>query len=260
MEEENDVLDWGAEDEESKNQDAKENGATDARLAAGDNDDTEDAVSLGDEEEVQDIYLYRQEEQTEPTAGVANCEMNIAPRSVGADDVPSTATPSSLQREDSLPPQIPSSKTGTPRRNSSTGRRSPQPTLAPRITHALPPKPVVTNVPFLPPSHPSIVEATAMSAQARTTGRSNGKGLTSGNELLPLPRGWEAREARSGSGGTYYYNVRTHESTWTRPVSNSSSSSPKPNLPVHDDLITPILSLRNLLDTLGALSQLTMTM
>ncbi|KAG5716175.1 hypothetical protein E4T56_gene10665 [Termitomyces sp. T112] len=239
MEEENDVLDWGAEDEESKNQDAKENGATDARLAAGDNDDTEDAVSLGDEEEVQDIYLYRQEEQTEPTAGVANCEMNIAPRSVGADDVPSTATPSSLQREDSLPPQIPSSKTGTPRRNSSTGRRSPQPTLAPRITHALPPKPVVTNVPFLPPSHPSIVEATAMSAQARTTGRSNGKGLTSGNELLPLPRGWEAREARSGSGGTYYYNVRTHESTWTRPSQEPSRHSRRAQ-PIDHDHVTDV--------------------
>ncbi|KAG6860289.1 hypothetical protein C0995_013200 [Termitomyces sp. Mi166 len=226
MEEENDVLDWGAEEEENKNPDAGKNGATDARPIAGDNDDAEDAVSLGDEEEAQDFYLYQQEEQKEPVTEVENNEANIALPSASADDALSTATLSRLQREDSSPSQVPSSKTGTPRRNSSPGRRSPQPTLAPRITHALPPKPVVTTVPFLPPSHPSIVEATAMSAPTRTTSRSNGKSLTSGNELPPLPRGWEAREARSGSGGTYYYNVRTHESTWTRPVSNPSSSSP----------------------------------
>lgn len=251
MEDENDVLDWGAEEEESKNQDAGKNGY--ARSAAGDNDDAEDAVSLGDEEESQEFYLYQQEEQKEPAAEMENSEVNVAPRSIGADDAASTATPSGLQPEDSSTSsqssQLPSSKTGTPRRNSSTGHRSPQPTLAPRITHALPPKPVVANVPFLPPSHPSIVEATAMSAPTRTSGRSesqhskvhgtststvsttgNGKGLASENELPPLPRGWETREARSGSGGTYYYNVRTHESTWTRPVSNSSSSSPSRHL------------------------------
>ncbi|KAG6885553.1 hypothetical protein C0993_012795 [Termitomyces sp. T159_Od127] len=249
MEEDNDVLDWGAEDEEHKNQDAGKNGVNDARSAAGDNDDAEDAVSLGDEEESQDFYLYQQEEQKQTTVEGGNSEVNVAPRSVGADEEPQTVTLSGLQPEDSSISQVSSPKTGTPRRNSSTGRRSPQPTLAPRITHALPPKPVVTNVPFLPPSHPSIVEATAMSAATRTSGRSesqhskvygtststvsttgNGKGLTSGSELPPLPRGWEAREARSGSGGTYYYNMRTHESTWTRPVSNSSSSSPSRHL------------------------------
>ncbi|KAG6816352.1 hypothetical protein H0H87_006768 [Tephrocybe sp. NHM501043] len=244
MDEENDVLDWGAEDEESKHQDASKHGAADGE---GDNHDVEDSVSLGGEEEEQEYYSYQQQEEiTTVAVGTDNNHANLAPSAIDAGN-DELSTSCEVQREDSSTSQLHSSEAGTPRRNSSTGRRSPPRSVAPRITHALPAKPVVTNVPFLHPSHPSIVEATAMSVTTRTAGRTeatkgkvNGTSTTivttttTGNETAavpavgpePLPRGWEAREARSGSGGTYYYNVRTQESTWTRPVSSSSISYP----------------------------------
>ncbi|KAG6917613.1 hypothetical protein DXG01_001844 [Tephrocybe rancida] len=265
MEEEHDILDWGGEDDESKNQDASRNGALDARRTEGDNDDVEDCVSLGDEEEEQEFYSYQQEDSNVAAVEAESSNADVAPPSTDADDEPSTSR--SLQREDSSTSQILSSNAVTPRRNSSAGRRSPQRALQPRITHALPPKPVVTNVPFLHPSHPSIVEATAMSVATRTTGRSessktkvngtssttisatgNGNAPTTADELEPLPRGWEAREARSGQGGTYYYNVRTQQSTWTRPSQDLSHFSRRQPIELEHmtDAPTPVPDLNGM--------------
>ncbi|KAG6850034.1 hypothetical protein H0H93_002239 [Arthromyces matolae] len=231
MDDDNDVLDWGAEEDEGRQQTTNESPADDAQAVSGDNDDVEDSVSLGDEEEEQEYYAYQQEEAKDATTDAESNHATVALPSTSADDAPLVS--GDPHQDDSAASQVPSSTTGTPRRGSNASRRSLQPPVTTRMTHALPPKPVVTSVPFLPPSHPSIVEATAMSVPtSRVTGRSNanGKAPVAAIELEPLPRDWETREARSGPGGTYYYNVRTNESTWTRPVSNSSSSSPSTHL------------------------------
>ena len=112
-----------------------------------------------------------------------------------------------------------------------------------RLTHALPPKPVAISVPFLHPSHPSIVEATAMSTRLQGRSESN-KSTVNGNtaptviragsggkrsssvgavEADSLPPNWEIRHPRNG-GGVYFYNIETSQSTWTRPASSSDTA------------------------------------
>jgi len=100
-----------------------------------------------------------------------------------------------------------------------------------RLTHALPPKPMTSKVPpYLPPSHPSIVEATSMIISPRAGGRETKKtnGVSSVTSMPStadeLPHNWEYRESRNG-GGKYYYNKETHESTWEKPVSSIPSDS-----------------------------------
>ncbi|KAG6809696.1 hypothetical protein H0H92_015134 [Tricholoma furcatifolium] len=230
MDEEHDILDWGAEDDEAKNQDLTNDAVVDAPCIEGDNDDFEDAVSLGDEDEEQEYYSYQQEELTSSGVKAESGQTKTAPHSTDTGDTPSTSREAQLDESST---QVGSSHTGTPRRASSSGHRSPQRSLMPRITHALPPKPVVTAVTFAHHSHPSIVEATAMSVATRTPGRSKGKTATTADDLDPLPRGWEAREARSGAGGTYYYNARTNESTWTRPTQEPSRQSRRTQPPNH---------------------------
>ncbi|KAF8067746.1 hypothetical protein FPV67DRAFT_1669631 [Lyophyllum atratum] len=240
MDDEHEVLDWGNEEDDSKNQDPNKTADYAHRHGTGDIDDAEDAVSLGEEEDEEEYYTQQQEAST----GIAFGDESSQPaaRSSNNGDVQLPSSTRDLKREDSSVSQVQSSTAGSPRRNSSsTSTRSPQRPQTTRITHALPPKPIVTNVPFLHPSHPSIVEATAMSVTTRaafsesnkskingfsgTTVSTTGTGKSSAViEPDPLPRHWEAREARSGLGGTYYYNVRTQQSTWSRPVSSSNSS------------------------------------
>jgi hypothetical protein len=47
----------------------------------------------------------------------------------------------------------------------------------------------------------------------------------SSGDTDPLPPDWELRHPRSGGRAVYYYNTRTHECTWTLPVSSVKSSS-----------------------------------
>ncbi|KAG5645520.1 hypothetical protein DXG03_005931 [Asterophora parasitica] len=233
MDDEHEVLDWGNEDDDSKNPDS--NRASNQQ-GMDDLEDAEDAVSLGEDEDEQDYYAYQQEEPS----GIALAQGDGLPaehHSNNGDEEPPSSS-RGLRRDDSSTSQIFSSNSGSPRRrhHSSTGRRSPRRSQQPRITHALPPKPVVASVPFLHPSHPSIVEATAMSTKpsvaTRASGRSEstkskinghaattvsttatGKASSAPMDPDPLPRNWELREASSGKGEWYYYNTRTHETT-----------------------------------------------
>lgn len=252
MEEENEQLDWGNEDDELQHQDLhrKSSAADFDRGELGDVDDAEDSVSLGDDEDEQGYYAYQQQDPNGGTDVLSYRDAN--PKSVST---PKSATfptsqqnPQEHKRESSTTSQKHSSTAGSPSRHQQAANQhtSPGPrsqAISTRMTHALPPKPVVTNVPFLHPSHPSIVEATAMS---RTVGRSesnknktngasatistsagSGKPGSSGvvdPESLPLLPNWEVRHPRNGSRGVYYYNVETHESTWSRPVSSSNST------------------------------------
>ncbi|KAF9455878.1 hypothetical protein BDZ94DRAFT_1136262, partial [Collybia nuda] len=224
MEDENEVLDWGNEDDEQQHQDLQRKTSLadlDAKRNTGDADDAEDAVSLGEDEDEQDRYDF----QEEPGNGTNEDENKpvSTPKSTSQESgqqQPHSST--DLRRDDSSTTQLNSSAGSPNRTQGSTNQKSPQRsqsfTSTTRLTHALPPKPVVTNVPFLHPSHPSIVEATAMST--RTTGRSGGKSLSSGpveSDVTPLPPGWEVRHPRGGGRDVYYYNIQTQESTWSRP-------------------------------------------
>lgn len=102
-------------------------------------------------------------------------------------------------------------------------------TILPRLTHALPPKPVTASVPYVPPSDPSIVEATAMALRSKksdattvaTTTTSPTPTLKNGSRhdhIGPLPVPWEVCIPRSGN-GIYYHNSQTGQTQWDRPVS-----------------------------------------
>lgn len=94
------------------------------------------------------------------------------------------------------------------------------------MLHGLPPKPVTSAVSFLPSSQSSLTEATAMVARETAKGKSGGGSNKNTvakpvykDEIDSLPPNWEIRHPRSGEKQVYYYNNRTHESTWTHPVS-----------------------------------------
>lgn len=251
MEEDTDVLDWGNEDDEQQNHELHRKGfLADGDTNRGDADDGDDAVSLGDDEDEQELYTFSNEDSN--GNAVEGKDSNAKPTSTPKSDIfpnqQQQQPPSSrdTKREDSATSQKFSSATQSPQRGANNQHKSPDQRLATRLTHALPPKPIVAPVTFFPPSHPSIVEATSMTSISRSTGRSeshkvkrNGAstttvttGLTSGvagggksapadRDPHSLPPEWEARSSRGGD-GTYYYNSITHESTWVRPTSSSS--------------------------------------
>lgn len=197
MEDDTEVLDWGHEEEDG----AATHGGEQRTFSM---DDPEDAVSLGGDEE--DEFLTYQSRVPQDSLHRAHSP----PRSAR------------YTRED------PSRGRGdTPRRRDHSNDRTSsgeQPSLPGRthtlgtLVHALPPKPVTSTVPFVHPSHPSIIEATAMASRADRDKR-NGTGSQASpyDHNDPLPSGWELKYPRSGR-GVYYYNIHTHESTWTRPT------------------------------------------
>src|SRR6266550_4129625 len=201
MEEENEVLDWGNEEDEHDQYNSQ--------LP----EDADDAVSLGDEEDEQAFYAQQFPENA-----------NGGPALARGSDSEHVDRPDSLemsvdqffqpQQQDSQSSSL--TQTTTPNQKESPKRS--QPFLQPRLTHALPPKPVASTMPYIPPSHPSIVEATAMSARTRDHKRNPTTEKTS-HYKESLPPDWEIRYPRSGGRTYYYYNVVTHESTWYPPVS-----------------------------------------
>lgn len=50
-----------------------------------------------------------------------------------------------------------------------------------------------------------------------------GKPVSTSDVGDPLPPDWEVKQSKSGGGRIYYYNVRTHLSTWIRPVNGGKS-------------------------------------
>lgn len=203
MEEENEVLDWGNEEDEHHPANAQFS------------EDADDAVSLGDEEDEQAFYVQ---------------ETNGGPPLARGSEGDYVDRPYS--REMSVdqffqPQQQDAHINSVTQANTSNQKESPkrsQPLLQPRLTHALPPKPVASSMPYIPPSHPSIVEATAMSARTRDHKRNVATTEKTSPYKEPLPPDWEIRHPRSGGRTCYYYNVVTHESTWSHPVSSLVSS------------------------------------
>lgn len=122
------------------------------------------------------------------------------------------------------------SQESPPGRRSSKNQRSPQPQQAniTRLTHALPPKPVMVNAALLTPSQSSIAQATRMTSMSpRTAAREAKKLPPAPAKPAPdpeLPPGWEVLRSRE-SDQLYYHNKDTKQSQWDPPVSNLPSSS-----------------------------------
>ena len=209
MEEDSEVLDWGNEDDEVQTAESYR-----SALQQSGQEDVEDAVSLGGDED-DEIYPYKATQSEDPSKTQQN-----ALRSPQAAQ-PSTNARREGQRENSGTSQKPSSRQS----DSSQVRRSQS---VGHMTHALPPKPVVAPPPFIPPT--STQTSTIASAMVPRERRPNGpsKNLSGSRDRgSELPPDWEERYPRNGGRNPYYYNVRTHESTWTRPhLADPGLSSP----------------------------------
>lgn len=226
MEEETEVLDWGNEDDEQQYEQRAHNHHTGANDGEGVEDAEEDAVSLGGDEDddVEHYYAYQSSSNKDGTSMIVTSKAQ-QPLSSSVTQGNSNSTrelqrdqPSNSRKPTSHSQSQQSPQRTSPRRSQSFGK----------MTHSLPPKPVLSSVPFMQPTHPSsLIEATAMSGSTHSKHKGvNGKPVSTPDDTTPLPPDWEMKQPRSGSGGVYYYNVRTHQSTWTRPILNSGGRSP----------------------------------
>lgn len=216
MEEDSELLDWGNEDDELGQFGNQQTGVVDGV------EDAEDAVSLGgDEDDTEHYYAY----QSASNQDLQESSLP-APKASAVLPPPQQQQNSHGNRE---PQRDHSGSSNTPVLQSQNSpqqppkRRSLSQSLG-KMTHSLPPKPVSSTIPFMQPAHPSsIIEATAMSLHRdKKSNGSIGKPISPGDAGDSLPPDWEAKHSRSG-GGVYYYNLKTHQSTWTRPVSGSKS-------------------------------------
>lgn len=213
MEEDTEVLDWGHEDDEQTAQRSSGDGRDNWR----DREDAEDAVSLGgDEDDMQNFYAYQVNEQdaskgqasTLKSSSTAQTQIQPSKR-----DLQREASSGSVSQK---PPASQSQESDSTQlgRSQSFGK----------LTHALPPKPVVSVDPYIHPS--PATTSTLASSMVQRERRTNGFKSASGGNGGDLPADWEIRVPRSGGSEHYYYNVKTHESTWTRPGPVSGKSSP----------------------------------
>ncbi|KDQ59998.1 hypothetical protein JAAARDRAFT_56012 [Jaapia argillacea MUCL 33604] len=217
MEDEVEVLDWGNEDDEQQLQ-----------LRAGGDipEEAEDAVSLGgDEDDMQAFYAYQ------PRADQELSKPPLAnPRSAPVSQQLSQPQPSQPHQQNTRELNRENSSSSTSQNQQSSQHSSSQSPLKRshsfgKMTHALPPKPVAASAPTIPAAKEISTLASSMISRAERERRINGKSHSSPVED-PLPPDWEARQPRSGSRETYYYNVKTHQSTWTRPTVNGAKPSP----------------------------------
>lgn len=211
VEDETEVLDWGNEEED------RGTSEQDPSLAA---EDAEDAVSLGGDED--DEFLTYQPCVSQGGAQRTQSPSKAVNHSEKSQEIPVSGANARGKAPEHDRPKTP---VRTPQEPHTVPESSPvlnRQLSFGKLTHALPPKPIVSSVPFMHPSHPSIIEATAMAARVDRD-KKNGIAVVSKPTTFEsgdiLPPDWEVRHPRNGR-GVYYYNSRTKESTWTRPGSS----------------------------------------
>jgi len=221
LDDENETLDWGNEEEEYQE--------SARRLHTGGNagddtfvgDDVEDTISLGDDEDDQRFYSLSRHDATNSSSSCI-----VPPASSPSSQSRSTvsgANPAQLgHRSPTQGVHLSAQETPFSQetlQKKSAARHSPQRSL-PRLTHALPPKPVAASATALAQPYPTVVAVTTITPiSPRSAGRDS-KDMNDGKlGLSPpsadLPQDWESRCSRKGE--TYYYNRVTHECTWTLP-------------------------------------------
>lgn len=182
------TLDWGNEEDEQH------------ILGAG-VEDAEDAVSLGgDEDDGQDFAAYQ-------SGSAQDAEVTHSEFTDHHDRFEASSQQSRSERE-------PSRATASPHHHS---RRSQSSSFG-QLKHALPPKPVLVAPEYARTAAPqmSTLAGPMVLSQRRSNGHTKGDSDSLDAAEL-LPPDWEVRRPRNGGQDVYYYNVKTHESTWARP-------------------------------------------
>jgi hypothetical protein len=168
-------------------------------------DDVEDAVSLGgDEDDELAAYGARPDEQD----------------TFSADRVQAISSRRGARRPSA-------SVSVSPRKDTSQAQPAPLPPSpqsefrqpTPKLTHALPPKPVASSI----RAPPSTTAASPMSLP-RKERRSNGNATKKGEEPLPLEK--ETRSSRTAGRDGRQRDTRDEESSWTRPSPGATDSQP----------------------------------
>ncbi|KAJ3729914.1 hypothetical protein C8R42DRAFT_178837 [Lentinula raphanica] len=207
-----DVLDW-------------DDGEDQTAAATGPPIDDADGVSLGsdsgDENDVEKAEGLLEGNSAAARAVSPSQATNGTSRAV------SPRPSASLQRKDSYSPARTTKPVDSPKaQNRSQRPKSKILTSAQALQHGLPPKPVISAVSYIPSSQSSLTEATAMVTREIVKGkggggsnRTNSTKSANKDDSESLPPHWEIRHPRSGGKQVYYYNNRTHVSTWTHPVS-----------------------------------------
>jgi len=168
-------------------------------------DDVEDAVSLGGDEE-EDFAAY----------GARPNEQNTHP----ADKSQSTVSKRDARRRSASVGASP--RKGTNQVHPAPLPPSPQSEVCqptPKLTHALPPKPVVSSI-----RAPLSTTAASPMSLPRKERRSNGNTTKKGDE--PPPSDKETRVSRTADRDGRQRDSRTEESSWTRPSSGAADSQP----------------------------------
>ena len=195
MDEDTEVLDWGHEEDDYPPYDTRRSRENMGEPRYNADEDCDDTVSLGgDEDDLNVVYAYQ-------SSSLKSSEV--------------------LRHRDR----------DHHRESSYSGPRQPSHLSPPhsshqhaKLTHALPAKPAIAN-PSLAVTQSQLLEASSM-INGRGRDRRNSLKKTAGE---PLPPDWEARHPRSGGSDVYYYNTKTHESTWERPTLVASKPSRERN-------------------------------
>lgn len=188
MDEDTEVLDWGHEEDDYPSYDtrrSRENMGEPHYNVDGDCDDT---VSLGgDEDDLGVVYAYQSISHQE------KLKSSEVPRHRDRDHHRESSHSGARQTSHLSP-------------SHSSHQHA-------KLTHALPAKPAIAN------SSMAVIQSQLLEASSMI----NGHDRERRNSLKkpvgePLPPDWEVRNPRSGGSEVYYYNTKTHESTWVRPI------------------------------------------
>ena len=190
MDEDAEVLDWGHEEDDYQSYDTRRFRENIGEPRHHADEDCDDTVSLGgDEDDLGVVYAYQSRSYQEKS------KYSEISRHHSRDHYRESSHSSARQPSQSyLSPSHSSHQYG-------------------KLTHALPAKPVIVN-PSVAVAQSQLLEASSM-VNGRDRDRRNSIKKTVGE---PLPSDWEVRHPRSGGSEVYYYNTKTHESTWVRPT------------------------------------------
>ena len=194
MDDDAEVLDWGNEDDEAQ--------VAVAYQESG-QDDAEDAISLGGDED-DEIYPYKtlsHEDLSKAQQAFPRSSQTPQQGNSGKRD---------LQRENSDTLQKPLSQAT----DSSQLQRSQSLT---QKVHGLPAKPIGAPTSPLPAPATTSTLASTMAVRERRLNAPSKNVSSSRDRGTGLPPDWEERLPRNGGDNPYFYNVKTHQSTWTRP-------------------------------------------
>lgn len=188
MDEDTEVLDWGHEEDDYPSYDTRRSRENIGEPRYNADEDCDDTVSLGgDEDDLGVVYAYQSSSHQEKPK--------------------SSELPRHRDREHH-------------RESSHSGARQTSHLSSPhsshqhaKLTHALPAKPAIAN-PSLAVTQSQLLEASSM-VNGRDHDRRNSLKKPAGE---PLPPDWEVRHPRSGGSEVYFYNIKTHESTWVQPT------------------------------------------